>query len=678
MNTLRSENVQLKGKLAQGEKAIVRKDKAIKHLLNRISTSSSGFYGAAKASIFKKDGDGTSLIELKKKIAELKKKNKSLKENVDSLRRILKVTSAQELRAEVKAYSKECVRLRKIIDELTKKNPQAVLSDTGQKLNEQNKLIIRIKTENKGLTEKIKKLSKKANEWRSKVEPDLYEVQKLKMQIKSMNIIDDIRKEKIESERQEEEYEKVIRNLEVELLNKKQSHFNESKKQLPNGKVDKENIELSLLALKLNLILIEKPIEELKDLLFGNFNDNDMISIHELSRILMRSPLFLKPEDSLTISHYLLEPDTNCNKLQEERFSTIFHKITSLIPPYKVTCSANPELIQKSLLDKMKDKLKILPETLQEASDENGNITPNGLHKACSKLLLELTRDEIDYILLTMYKEKRNIRELHYEDFVDHLGKLLTDIEVNTDPDNLSEERIISIVQKCFTPIAEMILGQGIKIDKLFKGETYKKEMNGEDVELISSEVFFKKMIEIGIQRFSSLEKNCIGKLLAVNENDKGFRINDLMKIIDDYNSMDTEGNITKEMRFEDLDKVSMVILLALTEYMIGSKTSLYDLFESVIHKQPVQIDDAEIELDIINSNDFFSRLNRIGIEINEIENENLHNFLCIDPKYTNKFSLDKLKVAIEEFGTNKELRTHARQCYQDLVDEEQLQEESK
>eukprot|EP00826_Nyctotherus_ovalis_P052660 TRINITY_DN6724_c0_g3_i1.p1 TRINITY_DN6724_c0_g3~~TRINITY_DN6724_c0_g3_i1.p1 ORF type:complete len:735 (+),score=247.57 TRINITY_DN6724_c0_g3_i1:360-2564(+) len=701
MNTLKSENVQLKGKLLQGEKVIAKKDKTIKNLLNRISTPSPGSYGAAKASVFRKDGDNSLLTGLKRKIVELKKKNRTLKESVDSLRRALKVTSAQELRAEVKAYSKECVRLRKIIDELTHKNPQVALNGTGHKLHEQTKLIIRIKAENKGLLDKIKKLSKRADEWKAKVEPNFHEVQKLKTQLKNTNFIKNVRKEKLESEKQEREYERIIRNLELQLSNKHSARFNPS----PNTKTNNEDIDLSALGLKLSLIMIEKPVESLKDLLFKNFNDNDRISIHELSRILARSPIFLKPEDSLKISRYVIEPkDTvECNELLEEQFPAILRRIREMIPEYTLGCSKDIEGVQKTLLDKVKEKLGVLPEALQEVSDENGCVTVEGLKKACDSLKLELSGDETDYILLTMYKERRDVRELHYENFIDHLGKLLTEMGFYTESDEhresqndyspsseeaknkqmlseseLNEEQTITIVQKCFTTIAETVLGQGIKIEALFKGETRKREVNGESVELVLPETFFGKMKEVGVHEFSSVEKQCISKLLAANETEKGFRISDLTKIMDDYNALDTEENITKEMRFEELDKVSMVILLALTEYMIGSKISLYDLFGPAIHKQPVQIDDAEIELDIINSSDFFSTLNSIGIEISETENENLHRFLCIDPKYTGKFSLDKLKVAIEEFGTNKELRIHARQCYQDLVDEEQLQEESK
>lgn len=696
MNTLKSENVQLKGKLLQGEKAIAKKDKTIKNLLNRISTPSPSSYGASKASVFKKDGDSTLLAGLKRKIAELKKKNRTLKESVDSLRRALKATSAQELRAEVKAYSKECVRLRKVIDELTRKNPQAALNGTGHKLHEQTKLIIRIKAENKGLLDKIRKLSKRANEWKAKVEPNFYEVQRLKTQLKNTNFIKNVRKEKLESEKQEREYEKIIRNLEVQLLNKHPTTSNPS----PSAKASDEDIALSALGLKLSLVMIEKPAESLKELLFKNFNANDRISIHELSRILARSPVFLKSEDALRISRHVVEPKDSVeyNELLEEQFPVILKRIKEMIPEYALGCSKDVEGVQKSLLDKVKDKLEVLPEALQEAADESGCVTVEGLKKACDSLKLEMSRDETDYILLTMYRERRDVRELHYEDFIDHLGKLLAEMGLYTESDEhredlndeearnkqslseseLSEEQTITIVQKCFTLIAETVLGQNMKMEALFKGEMCKREVNGESVELVLPETFFEKMKEIGVREFSSLEKQCISKLLAANEAEKGFRISDLTKIMDDYNALDTEENITKEMRFEELDKVSMVILLALTEYMIGSKISLYDLFGPVIHKQPVQIDDAEIELDIINSNDFFSTLNSIGIEISETENENLHGFLCIDPKCTGKFSLDKLKVAIEEFGTNKELRVHARQCYQELVDEEQLQEESK
>ena len=180
-------------------------------------------------------------------------------------------------------------------------------------------------------------------------------------------------------------------------------------------------------------------------------------------------------------------------------------------------------------------------------------------------------------------------------------------------------------------------------------------------------------MEKLGLNKFDPMEEKCMIKVLAIDDEEKNFRIGDLAQILEDYIKQD---NDTEEMKLEDLDKVSMVLLLALAEFISNENITLSKLFGSNIYKQPVQIDENEYQLDIINSDKFFEVLNNIGIETNETEHENLKLFLAIDPSYIDKFSLDKLKSTIEEFTKNEEIRGKAKEYYKELIDSNQVQEE--
>ena len=77
-----------------------------------------------------------------------------------------------------------------------------------------------------------------------------------------------------------------------------------------------------------------------------------------------------------------------------------------------------------------------------------------------------------------------------------------------------------------------------------------------------------------------------------------------------------------------------------------------------------------------LESSSFFKILNKIGIETEESQHDNLKLFLCIDPSYHDKFSIDKIKMILEEFKNNAQLRERAQKYYNELVNENELQEE--
>ncbi len=544
-------------------------------------------------------------------------------------------------------------------------------------------------------------------------------------------------------------------------------------------------------------------------MLFKNCEDDEQVSIHEIARVLGRSPGCLKKEEAVKLARYIVEPRVEqtieYNELAEEPLASVIEGLSLLVDEYSLVPVTEPEKVQESLVSRLNHKLEPLLAALQEAEVGPGQVGSRALFDVSAKLELQLGKEEIDYMMLTMYRKSKDVARLPYAALIEHLDelgcsmeaddensheekhdedqqqeqeqeqeqpaeekeghesppvKLVEDLageDLNPEPEDeeeqqqqkaeeadvgpepepeiepqpqaedqdeneeaeseqpkegeaeqkgeeepepqeegepgeekvqegeepsqqeeITEDQMIEIAQRCFSSIAEKMKKKNVTIAGLFKDAIYKKTVDGEEVDLIAPNDFLSGLKNLGIADLQGRDYQCLVKMLAANDADQGFRVKDLMQILEDYGIHEegTDDDLAKDMQFDDLDKVSMVLLLALTEYLINAKVPLYDLFGEAIYKQPVQVDDNELEVDIINSEEFFKVLNKIGINTEEKEHDNLKSFLCIDPSYLDKFSVDKLKAAIEEFAMNEDLRKRAQDCYQELVDEEQLQEE--
>eukprot|EP00826_Nyctotherus_ovalis_P032362 TRINITY_DN26084_c0_g1_i1.p1 TRINITY_DN26084_c0_g1~~TRINITY_DN26084_c0_g1_i1.p1 ORF type:complete len:168 (+),score=64.61 TRINITY_DN26084_c0_g1_i1:205-708(+) len=155
------------------------------------------------------------------------------------------------------------------------------------------------------------------------------------------------------------------------------------------------------------------------------------------------------------------------------------------------------------------------------------------------------------------------------------------------------------------------------------------------------------------------------------------------MQILDDY-GIKEQSEIQEETRAAqgkpkdllNLDKFSMILLLALTEYLLKSNTPLYDLFGEKIKRESITIKSKERKVELIESKDFFEVLGSIGIQLEDDENEDLKRALSFNHKqFANKISVKKLKNAIEQFAFNDELRRRAQECYEAFVEEEEMLE---
>jgi len=738
MNILKSENTQLKAKVLQGEKELIKKDKEIKRLLEQLNSPL--IYNVAKESSSRKPTGTHLVINLKRHITEMQKENNSLKEGLAEFKKSLKTTRIQELEAEVKSYMVECIRLRGLLEKVMNEKPYTSVDGIARaevKMKEQTELIAKLKEENERLLNRVKEGTEEAKEWKRKAEQkenskslvkeQIKEISNLKGQIKHMKKesesqkqAQNLQKVKVDLETQEREHEKKIKDLEAKL-NKSKQYKGTELELLEEVKatekikkiISNEAIHPIAIQLRLNLILNNISASDIRNILFKNCEDSDKISIHELSRVFRRNPTSLTAEAAQTISRYIIEPrvhkEINFNELLEMKVQDVIKALTNIIGSYSLDFNKNKRTMQKAIWEKFGDKLETFADSLYDHADEKGNLSIGALEEIYKKLKVELSKEEMDYILLIMYVTNKDLNKLHYENLLENLGEFLKKFvihkaEINKEieqieevPENTLEEKtpmkknvkqekemsltkdmteteMLTILQKLFSEIAEGMVNKGYTVNSLFKGKANKKLISGEEVELVSPETFNETMKELGVREFSASETNCLSKVLTVNSKETGYKIKDLAKILEDCT---TPKSIDYEEKIENLDKISMVILLALSEYLNNEKSTLKSLLGNTIYNIAVEIENDKYDIEVINSTDFFEILNKIGIEVKEEDNERLKSFLAIGPEYTNKLSLEKLKTVMNEFTGNKELRNKANNYYNELKKENKLQEES-
>eukprot|EP01022_Parablepharisma_sp_SALTPOND_P008811 TRINITY_DN136_c0_g4_i1.p3 TRINITY_DN136_c0_g4~~TRINITY_DN136_c0_g4_i1.p3 ORF type:complete len:761 (-),score=136.43 TRINITY_DN136_c0_g4_i1:30204-32486(-) len=245
----------------------------------------------------------------------------------------------------------------------------------------------------------------------------------------------------------------------------------------------------------------------------------------------------------------------------------------------------------------------------------------------------------------------------------------------NDEEVDIDEDQMIEIAQNAFNAIADQMLQKKLTIRELFSDTIQAQRISAEDVEVISSEDFVKGIRSLGITEIEGIHYACLIKVLSINEDQRFVKLGDLVQVLNDFGVPEAEAQAAESnkpraplLNFQDLDPISMVLMLAVTEYLIKTKMPLYDLFADVIYQQVVKTKSKQKTVELVNSTDFFAVLCKIGIKMEETEHENLKKFLCLDPRYLDKIYIKKLKAAINEFATNEELREAAQNCYKELI----------
>ena len=110
-------------------------------------------------------------------------------------------------------------------------------------------------------------------------------------------------------------------------------------------------------------------------------------------------------------------------------------------------------------------------------------------------------------------------------------------------------------------------------------------------------------------------------------------------------------------MNYEDLDHKSVKYLTRLTEHLMKERKSIYDFFQNAIYPQMVKTKIKQKEVDLINADDFFEKLQSSGFKRSVEPHQNLLEFLCLDPNYIERIYIKKLGKAVAEFAQNEEFR---------------------
>ena len=239
---------------------------------------------------------------------------------------------------------------------------------------------------------------------------------------------------------------------------------------------------------------------------------------------------------------------------------------------------------------------------------------------------------------------------------------------------NMNEDQMIELAQSLFGKIAEKMKENNISTRDLFINVVKNENVDGEIEEIITSEDFIKAIKSLNISNIEESQFPSLIAILSINDDHEIIKLADIVQILTDFGV--TEGGVKASKKIgldlKSLDSISMIIMLAMTEYLVKNNVPLYDLLGDKLYQQKIKSKEKQANVELINSDDLFGILKGIGIGIDDPDPENLKKFLCLDKKYPDKISIKKLKTAINEFATNEELRLTAQAKYKELAEKQE------
>lgn len=646
IQAMREENVALRARIHQQEQTKAQKVKVIREFQMR----STGFGKSVKSGTY-------FLSSLKKMHKEVRTENEKLRKELRKLQENPRFTEVNELEGEHKAYIEEMQRLQEMMKKAENSGQGIPMEDTkamNAKMKEQNNTLEKLNKEKNRLLKEIEKDEQNIENYKKKfqdadkqnkkndenqIEQNRKEIEKLKEKLKAAkndksaskdsDEVAKLKKARDDTKQRLKDQEKKIYNIQNEIEETKSSkevELNALRMKSQGGKKvvsDKVEAPSSKIVDEFKKNIGGKSIseKELKEKLFEPYNDDEKISLHELARLLTRAPCKLSTENALKLAEYVVEAKGNKPSalMKEKPLSEVLKKLRAVIN-------------EGGKSEEIKSKEKS-PEPKSESKSE-----PKSEPKS----------DE---------KQKSN----------EDMNQEVT----------ITEEQLIEIFKKCIQKIKEQLNAKHKSIEDLFAKVIFSKNINDEEEEVVRSSDFFKIIKDALSLKFNETEEACLSKIMSVSDDDDLIRFQSLVQIVNELDvKSDDEEQMDMEMNFTELDKISLVLLFALVEYMLESKNSLENIFSQYIYKQDIEIDDEQTTIDLIDSGNFFKVLDKIGISMEDKEHENLKDFLCIDKEYSDKLVVNKLKKALEEFETNEELRKKAFKYYQELAEENGFEED--
>ena len=158
------------------------------------------------------------------------------------------------------------------------------------------------------------------------------------------------------------------------------------------------------------LMLSEVQKIDMKEKLFGAFDTNDKVSIHELERVFKRKPLQMKRDSANKMARYVIESRKETmveyNELAEEKLNTILEKLEQCIPTYTIYDDEEEKKAKKKLAKKLVGKYQAISEAISSLTHA---ASPSNIKEILEdKISLLLSPDEEDYIAFIMNKSAGN------------------------------------------------------------------------------------------------------------------------------------------------------------------------------------------------------------------------------------------------------------------------------
>lgn len=318
---------------------------------------------------------------------------------------------------------------------------------------------------------------------------------------------------------------------------------------------------------------------------------------------------------------------------------------------------------------------KDLREKLFENFADDEKVSLHGLAKLFTRVPCKLSTENglkiAEYLIgVKGSNARRLVEEKPLAEVLKGLSALFSDVAQDKSPDSneveeesFTEEQVIQTFQNCYHKIKEQLELKQVSIADLFDKDTFHKEVDGVEQTVLRTSDFFKILKERLSLEFDEVERVCLTKIMSAGDE------SDIIK----YEMVQQIASEEAELDFKELDNISLVMLFALSEFMKSHNNSVEEVFADYIYQQDVEIDNEQATVDLINSEDFFKVLEKVGIMVEESEHNSLNAFLCIDPEFPDKFLVNKLKQALEEFKLNEELRAKVFKYYQEMVEEHEV-----
>lgn len=119
------------------------------------------------------------------------------------------------------------------------------------------------------------------------------------------------------------------------------------------------------------------------------------------------------------------------------------------------------------------------------------------------------------------------------------------------------------------------------------------------------------------------------------------------------------EKNLRKRdgLDYGILESRSIRIINRIQKHLKQENINIRDLFNGIIVVIKVKGLDAVADLEIVESEKFFGRLNERGLKNSADFYENICEFLCVDKDYVDYLRIDKLEKVLIEFQNNEFFR---------------------